>query len=354
MNETRIRDYRIQIGSLPCGLRNAITDVPGVTVGHCTIDTPDSKTGVTVILPSQENIFQKKLIASSYVLNGFGKSTGLLQINELGSLESPIALTNTLNVGLVQEGLVDYMVSRCEKEQVAIHSFNPVVGECNDCHLNNIKKRAVKPSHVLQAIEAASQDFSQGDVGAGKGTICFGFKGGIGSASRQLKIGDTYYTVGILVQSNFGRTKDLEINGFPLGEKVYQEVEAASQDKGSIMSIFATDLPLSSRQIHRILKRLGIGLGRTGSHVGHGSGDVMLGFSTANALEYNTDFQTFSFLSENNMDLAFRAAIEAEEEAVLNSMVAADTVKGYTGEIRYGIRPYLEKYLLSNKEHNNQ
>ena len=219
MNKTRIRDYGIQIGTFPCGSRNAITDVAGVTVGHCTIDTLDSKTGVTVILPSSENIFQKKLIASSYVLNGFGKSTGLLQINELGSLESPIALTNTLNVGLVQEGLVDYMVSRCEQEQVPIHSFNPVVGECNDCHLNNIKKRAVKPSHVLQAIETASQNFSQGDIGAGKGTICFGFKGGIGSSSRKLKIGDTWYTLGILVQSNFGRTRDLEINGFPLGEK---------------------------------------------------------------------------------------------------------------------------------------
>ena len=345
MNKTRIRDYGIQMGTFPCGPRNAITDVAGVTVGYCTIDTPDSKTGVTVILPSQENIFQKKLIASSYVLNGFGKSTGLLQINELGSLESPIALTNTLNVGLVQEGLVDYMVSRCEQEQVPIHSFNPVVGECNDCHLNNIKKRAVKPSHVLQAIETASQDFSQGDVGAGKGTICFGFKGGIGSSSRKLKIGDTWYTVGILVQSNFGRTRDLEINGFPLGEKVYKEIEAASQDKGSIMSVLATDLPLSSRQLHRILKRLGIGLGRTGSRVGHGSGDVMLGFSTANVLESDSDFQTCSFLNESNMDLAFRAAIESEEEAVLNSMVAADTVKGYTGETRYGLRPYLERYI---------
>lgn len=345
MNKTRIRDYGIQMGTFPCGPRNAITDVAGVTVGHCTIDTPDSKTGVTVILPSQENIFQKKLIASSYVLNGFGKSTGLLQINELGSLESPIALTNTLNVGLVQEGLVDYMVSRCEQEQVPIHSFNPVVGECNDCHLNNIKKRAVKPSHVLQAIETASQDFSQGDVGAGKGTICFGFKGGIGSSSRKLKIGDTWYTVGILVQSNFGRTRDLEINGFPLGEKVYKEIEAAFQDKGSIMSVLATDLPLSSRQLHRILKRLGIGLGRTGSRVGHGSGDVMLGFSTANVLESDSDFQTCSFLNESNMDLAFRAAIESEEEAVLNSMVAADTVKGYTGETRYGLRPYLERYI---------
>ena len=145
MNKTRIRDYGISIGHLLCGTRNTITDVPGVTVGHCTVDTADSKTGVTVILPSKENIFQKKLMASSYVLNGFGKSAGLLQINELGTLESPIALTNTLSVGLVHEGLVEYMVARCEKEQLPIHSFNPVVGECNDCHLNNIKKEPSSP-----------------------------------------------------------------------------------------------------------------------------------------------------------------------------------------------------------------
>lgn len=345
MNESRLRDYGIVIGHFPCGKNNAITDVPGVSVGHCTIDTENSKTGVTVIMPSQENIFQKKRTASCYVLNGFGKTTGLLQISELGTLESPIALTNTLNVGLVQEGLVEYMVSRCEKEQIPIHSFNPVVGECNDCHLNDIKKRAVKPEHVLKAISNASEDFQQGDIGAGKGTICFGLKGGIGSASRQLKIGDSLYTIGILVQSNFGRTQDLEINGFPLGEKIAEEIEAASQDKGSIMSVLATDLPLSSRQIHRILKRLGIGLGRTGSRVGHGSGDVMIGFSTANVIDASSDFQDITILNENKMDLAFRAAIEAEEEAVLNSMVAADTVKGYTGEIRYGIRPYIEKYL---------
>lgn len=345
MNTTRIRDYGIIIGHFPCGRRNAITDVPGVTVGHHTLNTETAKTGVTVIMPSQENIFQKKLAASCYVLNGFGKTTGLLQIAELGTLESPIALTNTLNVGLVQEGLVEYMISRCDKEQVPIHSFNPVVGECNDCHLNDIKKRAVRPEHVIKAIASASEDFQQGDVGAGKGTICFGLKGGIGSASRQIKIGESLYTIGILVQSNFGKTQDLEINGFPLGEKIAQEIEGTSQDKGSIMSVLATDLPLSSRQLHRILKRLGIGLGRTGSRVGHGSGDVMIGFSTANVIDDSSELQNIIILNENKMDSVFRAAIEAEEEAVLNSMASADTVKGYTGETRYGVRPYIEKFI---------
>lgn len=348
MNTKRIRDYGITIGELPTGKRNTITDVEGVTVGHYTVDTAESKTGVTVILPSENNVFAQKLPASCYVLNGYGKSTGLLQIQELGTLESPIALTNTLNVGLVQEGLVDAMVKRCQKESVAIHSYNPVVGECNDCHINNILHRAVKPEHVQEAIRTASKDFAQGDVGAGKGTMCYGLKGGIGSSSRQIFLQGKAYTLGVLVQSNFGRTKDLTVNGYPLGEKIYQEIFAVSLDKGSIMSIVATDLPLSSRQLHRVLKRMGIGLGRTGSHVGNGSGDIMIGFSTAYTLssEETSDFQTIQILREDKMDAVFRAVIEAEEEAVLNSMIAADPVQSYTGKVVPSLRPYIEKYCV--------
>ena len=321
--------------------------IPGVTVGHCTIDTPRHKTGVTVILPSPENIFQNKLPASAYVLNGFGKTAGLLQVQELGTLESPIALTNTLNVGLVQDALVEYMVNRCKKEEVQLKSFNPVVGECNDSSLNDICDRAVKQEHVFSAIKTASEDFDQGDVGAGKGTICFGFKGGIGSASRVIPIDGQDYHLGVLVQSNFGRTGDLMVNGFPLGQKTEKEIEAAREDKGSIVSVIATDLPLSSRQLHRILKRVCIGLGRTGSHIGNGSGDIMIGFSTACTLPFDSEesFHNVKILNESKMDLAFRAVIEAEEEAVLNSMVAADTVIGYKGEARLGLLPYLERYL---------
>jgi len=347
MNKTRIQDYGIKIGSLTPGKLNNIADVAGVTVGHCTIDNEHHKTGVTVILPTSDNIFANKFIASSYILNGFGKTTGTLQINELGTLESPIALTNTLNVGLVQDAIVDYMVNRCAEEQVDLQSFNPVIGECNDCHLNDIRKRAVQKEHVYSAIAHATQNFDQGDVGAGKGTICFGFKGGIGSASRQFKIDGKTYTLGVLVQSNFGKTSDLTVNGFPLGEKVDAQINPATEDKGSIMSIIATDLPVSSRQLHRILTRAGIGLGRTGSHVGHGSGDVMIGFSTAHKIPHDTEnnFQEFSFINESKLTDAFYAVIEAEEEAVLNSMIAADTVVGYTGETRYALKPYLEKYL---------
>lgn len=348
MNSKRIRDYNIFIGSLPTGPRNNLADVPGVTVGHCTINTSKHKTGVTVIMPSPQNIFQHKLTASCYVLNGFGKTTGLLQIEELGTLESPIALTNTLNVGLVQDALVDYMVERCHAEHVSLFSFNPVVGECNDSSLNYICERAVQKEHVYQAIRSASTDFEQGDIGAGKGTICYGLKGGIGSSSREIIIGNKTYTVGVLVQSNFGKTADLLVNGFPLGQKIQEEINASLTDQGSIISVIATDLPLSDRQLHRILKRVGIGLGRTGSHVGHGSGDIMIGFSTANvfSIDDQNPLQTITILNEQELNLAFRAVIEAEEEAVLNSMVAADTVTGYTGEIRYSIRPYLEKYML--------
>ena len=347
MNNKRLRDYGITIGTMPTGKYNNIADVDGITVGHCTIDNEQHKTGVTVILPTPNNIFANKFVASSYILNGFGKTTGVVQVNELGTLESPIALTNTLNVGLVQDAIVDYMVNRCAKEDVTLKSFNPVIGECNDCNLNNICERAVHQEHVYEAIENASQDFAQGDIGAGKGTICYGFKGGIGSASRLIDIDGKTYTLGVLVQSNFGRTIDLTVNGFPLGEKVDSEINPATVDKGSIMSIIATDLPVSSRQLHRILKRAAIGLGRTGSHVGHGSGDVMVGFSTAHTIPHDTEecFQNLTILNEAKLEQAFRAVIEAEEEAVLNSMVAADTVVGYSGETRYALQPDMEIYL---------
>lgn len=354
MSCRRIRDYGIKIGSFPTGQRNSIADIPGVTVGHCTIDTEKHKTGVTVILPRQDNIFARKLVASSYVLNGFGKTAGTIQINELGTLESPIALTNTLNVGLVHDALVSYMADRCRKENIPFFSFNPVVGECNDCHLNDIKERAVTSSHVLAAIHSASADFEQGDVGAGKGTICFGLKGGIGSSSRQIVIGGRAYHIGVLVQSNFGKMEDLVIRGMEVGaaitawERERDAQPAKTEDEGSIMSVIATDLPLSSRQLHRILKRAVMGLGRTGSHVGHGSGDVMIGFSTANTLPGTEEepFADIRTLNEKLMDLPFRAVIEAEEEAILNSLAAADTVTGYTGKVCCGIDSYLKRYLF--------
>ena len=182
--QKRIRDAGVIVGELPCGQRNKITDVPGVTVGHCTIDSENHHTGVTVVMPCRQNIFANKLLAAGYVWNGFVKTAGLVQIQELGTLETPIALTNTLNVGLMQDALVEYMVRRCREDGVTMKSINPVVGECNDSRLNDICERAVKEEHLMQAIQSAGEDFPLGAVGAGRGTICHGLKGGIGSASR--------------------------------------------------------------------------------------------------------------------------------------------------------------------------
>lgn len=215
--QKRISDYGIQIGTLPRGPYNKISDVPGVTAGHCTVTGPGRNTGVTVLFPSGENLFLNKLPAAAFVWNGFGKTTGLLQIEELGVLESPIALTNTLNVGLVQDAMVEYAVRRCRQDGAALKSLNTVVCECNDSSLNEITERAVGQKEVFQAIENACPDFEEGDVGAGKGTICHGLKGGIGSASRLLSLDGKEYTLGIFVQTNHGRLADLIIGHREVG-----------------------------------------------------------------------------------------------------------------------------------------
>lgn len=347
MSQKRIRDYGVTIGELPTGPRNAISDVPGVTVGHSTIDTPEHQTGVTVVIPASHNLFAHKLPAASFVLNGFGKTLGLVQVDELGSLETPIALTNTLNVGLVHDALVDYTLERCRKEGVEIHSLNPVVCECNDAELNHIAERAVTAAHVRQAIESACADFEQGAVGAGRGTVCYELKGGIGSSSRVISLNDTDYTVGVLVQSNHGLTADLNVGGIPLGRQIASlpTVTPADLDKGSIIMIVATDLPVSDRQLRRILKRAAVGLIRTGSYLGHGSGDIMVGFTTAYTLPSSEEPAVVQvpLLNENVIEKAFRAVAESCEEAILNSLAAADTVTGYEGNVRYGAGAWLEK-----------
>lgn len=342
--QRRALDYGINIGELPKGRLNKITDVKGIRVGHCTIDTEVSKTGVTVIIPSEENIFTNKLVAASYVLNGFGKSLGLVQVDELGSLESVIALTNTLNVGLVHDAVVEYMIEECKKENVRVESINPLIFECNDAYLNDIQLRAVKREHVFKAIAAAEYDFEEGDIGAGKGMSCHHLKGGIGSASRIVALDGQEFTVGVLVLSNHGRLKDLTINGKRLGEDIARAIEAKShEDKGSVISIIATDIPLDSRQLGRICKRAGVGLARLGSYIGHGSGEIMLAFSTANKLNssQDKDFFEMKLLCEDKLDVVFRAVAECEEEAVLNSMVTAGRVTGCDGRMRDALGDYL-------------
>ena len=306
----RIRDYGIRIGDHPAGALNKLTDVPGVRVGHYTVDTEEHKTGVTVILPCEENIFASRLTAAAFVHNGFGKTAGIPQIEELGTLESPIALTNTLNVGKVHDALVDYMVEQCERDGVELTSMNPVVGECNDASLNKITERVIGIPEVRAAIDGACRDFEEGDVGAGKGTTCFGMKGGIGSASRLVELDGKTYVVGVLVQSNFGKTKHFVLDGKPMGELLSGKIEEARKDEGSIMMVVGTDLPVSDRQLKRIIRRAGVGLSRCGSFMGHGSGDIMLGFSTGNVYRKEEDRAVIpaAVMNEAMLDDVFEAA----------------------------------------------
>ena len=312
MFQMRAQDFGIRVGSLPRGPRNKITDVPGVLVGHATVDTPTHKTGVTVILPGPQNPFTHKLPAGVCPFNGFGKTAGLLQLQELGTLETPIALTNTLNVGLVHDAMVEYMLSRCEAEGVALRSVNPLVCECNDSTLNHI---------------------------AGRGMRCHGLKGGIGSASRVLAFDGRTYTIGILVQSNHGVLSDLTVSGVNIGAGLARTLETRAADQGSIIAVLATDLPLDARQLARVARRVSVGLARLGSHIGHGSGEVFVAFSTANPFDFRAEnaVRMTTAFHEELLDLPFRAAAECAEEAVLNSMLTAHTVTGWQGNTVYAL-----------------
>ncbi|MDP2790302.1 MAG: P1 family peptidase, partial [Rectinemataceae bacterium] len=302
-------------------------------------------TGVTFISPSVENPFSRKLPAAVFVLNGFGKSLGLMQVVELGCIETPIFLTNTLNVGLVHDAAVGYMIERCEKDGLDLRSVNPIVMECNDSRINDIKKRAVGASEVAAAVADARADFAEGDVGAGRGMVCHGLKGGIGSASRLFSLDGKDYTLGLLALTNHGRLADLRIGGRAIGREIAEKLKdgvdvAAAPDKGSVILIFATDAPLSDRQIGRVIKRGSVGLARLGSFIGHGSGEVFLGFSTAwsvsgaagaGAPTAPSDILSVPMVREEKLDMLFRAAAECAEEAVLNSMAAAAPSTGLGG-----------------------
>ena len=332
---------KLKIGRMEPGPRNAITDVAGVRVGHCTVDDAQHKTGVTVILPCEDDVFRSKLVAAFHVLNGFGKTAGLMQIGELGTLETPIALTNTLNVGLVHDAMVEYMCRQGEQQGYRITSVNPVVCECNDASLNDIRNRAVGQAEVFAAIANASEDFALGDVGAGKGMTCHGLKGGIGTASRIVEVEGERFTLGVLVLTNHGRLRDLTIGGQNVGAQIEERIREDAPDKGSCIMIVGTDLPVTSRQLGRIIRRCSVGLARLGSFIGHGSGEVMVGFSTANRIPSTGGCMTLRCIHEAHINEAFRAAAEATEEAVLRSMLEADTVTGYTGTVRRSLREFL-------------
>lgn len=340
----KIREHGINVWRLPAGEKNCITDVSGVKVGHVTLDYPLDKdgkeyacTGVTAILPHGGNLFQEKVTAASIVLNGFGKTTGLVQVDELGLIESPIMLTNTFGVPAVTQGTLQYMLEQNPEIGETTGTINVVVGECNDSYLNSIRQFPVKPEHAIEAITAATgEKAEEGAVGAGKGMICFGYKGGIGSSSRMIKDKKATYTVGCLVLSNFGRKEDFQLKRyFPQSpEHSYGLDETAD---GSIIIILATDAPLSDRVLRRIAKRCGIGLGRTGSHFSHGSGDIVIAFSTAHKIPHQlvANIETRTQLREDPpiMNDLFTAAAEATEEAILNSLVQAVTTTGRLGRV---------------------
>lgn len=322
----RARDAGIIIGNLNPGPQNALTDVPGVLVGHSTVVEGDSvRTGVTVILPHGGNLFQEKVPAAISVQNGFGKLMGFTQVEELGNIESPIALTNTLNVGKVADALIEHMLGIPGNESV--RSINVIVGETNDGRLNDIRGRHVTDRHVLAAIKtAADGPVGEGSVGAGTGTICFGWKGGIGTASRKV----SGYTLGVLVQTNFGGS--LTIAGVPVYRKLTPEKEKTDED-GSCMIVVATDAPLDSRNLKRLAKRSFGGMARTGASFSNGSGDYCIAFSTADELRIGGKGSATA-LSNAATSPLFKAVIEATEEAIINSLFAATTVSSRFGEAR--------------------
>ncbi|WP_217588007.1 P1 family peptidase [Lentibacillus saliphilus] len=317
------------------GPHNCITDVLGVKVGHVTIEQslPDSErvcTGITAILPHGNDLFSNTVPAASHVINGFGKSVGLVQLDELGQLESPIMLTNTFSVGAVLQGTLQYMLQKNDTIGDTASSLNVVVGECNDSYLNSMRHMAVTPEHAIQAIESAhSGPVEQGAVGAGKGMICFGYKGGIGSASRIVPTEEDGYTVGCLVLTNFGKPEHAQF-------AQWSEAETEPAD-GSIMIILATDAPLYDRQLKRLAKRTTAGLARTGSIIAHGSGDIAIAFSTANTHQKDPskNMQHMSFIPDDSpvMNNLFQAVVETTEAAIMNALSRAETTVGRKGRV---------------------
>ena len=330
----RVRDFGIEVGVLKPGLLNAITDVKGVKVGHTTLIKGENiRTGVTAILPHDGNIFQEKVPAAIYIANGFGKLAGYSQVKELGNIETPIILTNTLSVAAASNALITYTLAQEENKDV--RSVNPVVGETNDGWLNDIRGRHVTEEDVLNALKNATDGpVPEGNVGAGTGTICFQYKGGIGTASRVIPEELGGYTVGVLVQSNFGGV--FELNGVPIAKELNNYPRKYTYDTdGSCMIVLMTDAPVLSRNLERMAKRAMMGLAKTGGIASNGSGDYVIAVSTAmeNRIPYKSESSTDSreILRNEAMTPLFLATIEATEEAILNSLFAAESMLGRDG-----------------------
>lgn len=324
--------WGIRIGQMSAGSRNLISDVPGVTVGHCTIQDNEIQTGVTAVLPHGGNLFQDKVLAASHVINGFGKSMGLIQIEELGAIETPVVLTNTLSAGTAYTALVRYMLAQNSDIGDTTGTVNPIVCECNDGYINDIRALAVEERHVMEALDRCSADFEEGAVGAGRGMSCHQMKGGIGSASRVMTIGGGSYTIGALVMTNHAVKDDLMIAGDPIGRRI-PDVRPKEQDKGSCIILLATDAPLSERQLKRVCKRAVVGLSRTGSYIGNSSGEIAIAFTTANRVPHYPQQSVIpmAMLHDEHINTVFRATAEAVEEAVLSSMLHTETITGFKG-----------------------
>jgi D-aminopeptidase len=339
----RARELDLPLGRFKPGKHNAITDVEGVLVGHSTIIKGSGKlsagkgpvrTGVTAILPNGGNTFMDRLAGGAFVLNGAGEVAGLTQVVEWGLIETPILLTNTMSVGAVSDAVARYMVEQHpgigEEHDVII----PVVGECDDSYLNDISGNHVHESHVREAISTASGGIpKEGAVGGGTGMITCDFKAGIGTSSRKLPEVYGGYTLGVLVMSNFGKMPNLRVAGMPVGEKLFPAFEKMRKREfsyGSIIAVVATDAPLLSHQLSRLCKRVGLGIGRVGSYAAHGSGEIVVGFSTANVIPRRTRKMVYKMkiLLDARLDPLYEAVMEATEEAILNSMCMAEAMTG--------------------------
>lgn len=333
----RSGDLGIPSGRFGRGPLDAITDVAGVAVGHVTLSTGDGehalRTGVSVVIPAAGDLWTNKVYAGSFVLNGNGEATGLMWVQESGILETPVALTNTLSVAAVQEGLVRHMLAAHPKIGVSDDTLTPVVFECDDSNLNDIRALAVRPEHAIEALGRASTGpVIEGPVGAGTGMTSYEFKGGIGTASRVLSKEDGGWTVGVLVNANHGARETLRVAGAPAGLEIGDLRPEYTQD-GSIVVLIATDAPLESRQLSRLAKRAMMGVARTGAVAYHGSGDVALSWSTANRLPHypKEGVLTVRLLSDFHLDPLFEAVAEAAEESVVNALLAGKTTVGRNG-----------------------
>ncbi len=355
----RFRDFGAAVGKFTPGKLNALTDVAGVRVGQVTLNTGSGKlvigkgpvrTGVTAIVPTSD-VWKNKVQAGSFVLNGNGEATGLMWLQESGFLETPIALTNTLSVAAVQRGLVDWMTKKHPEIGVSDDTVTPMVMECDDGSLNDIRGQHVLPRHAFDAVEnAKTGSLEEGSVGAGTGMISYEFKGGIGTSSRVLGKEDGGYTVGVLLNANHGRRHTLRVLGAPIGQEISDLIPAKKQE-GSIVIVLATDAPLDSRQLSRMAKRTMLGIARTGAVAQHGSGDLAVAFSTKNLIPHNPKKRTLKMelLSDAHINPLFEAAVDAAEEALLNALVAGKTMEGRDGVTAYGLPHDRLKALL--KQH---